>query len=102
MERDGRVDVLKGAHTVIAAPTGLVRLAPFANPGMASGGTGDVLTGVIAGLMAQGLDTTDAACCGVYLHGLAAEATTGIMGNAGSLASDLVQQIPHTMHRLKQ
>ncbi len=94
--------VLKGAHTVIAAPTGLVRVAPFANPGMASGGTGDVLTGVIAGLLAQGLDTTTAACCGVYLHGLAAEATTGIMGNAGSLASDLVQQIPRTMHRLKQ
>ncbi len=94
--------VLKGAHTVIAEPGGLVRMAPFANPGMASGGTGDVLTGTIAGLMAQGLDAVNAACCGVYLHGLAAEATTAVLGNAGSLASDLVEHIPQTIHSLMQ
>ena len=94
--------VLKGAHTVIAEPSGLVRMAPFANPGMASGGTGDVLTGTIAGLMAQGLDTTAAACCGVYLHGLAAEATSASMGNTGSLASDLLHQIPGTINQLRR
>ena len=94
--------VLKGAHTVIADPGGLVRVAPFANPGMASAGTGDVLSGIITGLLAQGLGTTDAACCGVYMHGLASEAVTRKLGNAGSLASDLVEQIPDAIRRLKQ
>ena len=94
--------VLKGAHTAIADPGGLVRVAPFANPGMASAGTGDVLSGIITGLLAQGLDTTDAACCGVFLHGLAGNTVTRALGNAGSLASDLVEQIPDAIRRLKQ
>ena len=93
--------VLKGALTVIAGPGGLVQVAPFANPGMASAGTGDVLSGIITGLLAQGLGTADAACCGVYLHGLAGEAVTRKLGNAGSLASDLLEQIPATICRLK-
>lgn len=93
--------VLKGAMTVIADPRGMVRVAPFANPGMASAGTGDVLSGIITGLLAQGLGTADAACCGVYLHGLAGEAVTRKLGNAGSLASDLLEQIPATICRLK-
>ena len=94
--------VLKGALTVIADPEGLIRVAPFANPGMASAGTGDVLSGIITGLLAQGLDTTDAACCGVYLHGQAGEAVTRKLGNAGSLASDLVAQIPGAIRQLKR
>ncbi|MCE2464269.1 MAG: NAD(P)H-hydrate dehydratase [Dehalococcoidia bacterium] len=61
--------VLKGAYTVVASPAGVCHVNPFANPALASGGTGDVLTGVIAGLMAQGLSPEDASCCGVYLHG---------------------------------
>ena len=93
---------LKGAHTVIADPGGTVRIAPFANPGLASGGTGDALAGIIVGLLAQGLDTTTAACCGVYLHGLAGEAAVESMGNAGTLASDLVERIPQAMQRLKE
>ncbi len=94
--------VLKGALTVIADPGGLVRVAPFTNPGMASAGTGDVLSGIITGLLAQGLDATEAACCGVYLHGLAGEAVVRKLGNAGSLASDLVEQIPGAIRQLKQ
>ena len=94
--------VLKGALTVIAEPGGLVRVAPFANPGMASAGTGDVLSGIITGLLAQGLDTTDAACCGVYLHGMAGATVTQTLGNAGSLASDLLEQIPAAIRLLKQ
>ena len=94
--------VLKGALTVIADPGGLVRVAPFTNPGMASAGTGDVLSGIITGLLAQGLDATDAACCGVYLHGLAGEAVIRKLGNAGSLASDLVERIPGAIRQLKQ
>jgi hydroxyethylthiazole kinase-like uncharacterized protein yjeF len=94
--------VLKGAHTVVAEPEGPVQLSPFANPGLASGGTGDVLTGVIAGLMAQGLSIYDAACCGVFIHGKAAEAVRWVMGDAGSTASDLIEQLPVTMDRLRR
>ena len=92
---------LKGALTVVAEPGGLVRISPFANPGLASGGTGDVLTGVTAGLMAQGLSPFDAACCGVYLHGLAAETVVRKHGNTGVLASDLVEQLPAAIKSLR-
>ena len=92
---------LKGAFTVIADPGGPVRVSPFANPGLASGGTGDVLTGIIAGLMAQGLSPTDATACGVYLHGRAGESVAAAMGNAGSAATDLIQVLPETMSGLR-
>ncbi|MCX6844103.1 MAG: NAD(P)H-hydrate dehydratase, partial [candidate division WOR-3 bacterium] len=65
--------VLKGASTVVAAPDGRVFVNPTGNSGLASGGTGDVLTGLIVGLMAQGTSPLDAACAGVFLHGLAAD-----------------------------
>ena len=94
--------VLKGAHTVIAEPGGLVRVSPFANPGLASGGTGDVLAGIIAGLLAQGLPPAGAACCGVYLHGRVAEAVRDRMGDAGTIASDLIERLPETIGRLRQ
>jgi NAD(P)H-hydrate epimerase len=94
--------VLKGAHTVIAEPGGPVRVSPFANPGLASGGTGDVLAGIIAGLLAQGLSPADATCCGVYLHGQVAEAVRDRMGDAGTIASDLIELLPETMGRLRR
>ncbi|MEK7814438.1 MAG: ADP/ATP-dependent (S)-NAD(P)H-hydrate dehydratase, partial [Chloroflexota bacterium] len=93
---------LKGAHTVVAEPGGLVRVSPFANPALASGGTGDVLTGIIAGLMAQGLTPYDATCCGVYLHGQAAEAVRRARGDTGTLASDLIERLPETISQLRQ
>ena len=97
------VDVtLKGAHSVIAQPSGLVRISPFANPGLASGGTGDVLSGIIAGLMAQGLSPGDASCCGVYLHGLAGETARENLGEAGLVASDLIWQLPVVLNRLRR
>ena len=92
---------LKGAHTVIAEPTGLVRISPFANPALASGGTGDVLTGILVGLMAQGLSPDDAASCGVYLHGQVAEAARERMGDAGMVASDLIERLPEALNRLR-
>ena len=94
--------VLKGANTVIAEPGGTVRVAPFVNPGMASGGTGDVLSGVIAGLMAQGLAPDVAACCGVFLHGEAGEMTVFQLGNTGAAASDLLLEIPAAFKRLRE
>lgn len=92
----GAVVVLKGAYTAIAEPAGrhpegLVRIAPFANPALASGGTGDVLTGIIAGLLAQGLEPFTAASCGVYRHGQAAARLTAADPNAVLLASDLIR-----------
>ena len=92
--------VLKGANTVIGQPDGTVRVASFANPGLATGGTGDVLSGVIAGLMAQGLEPAAAANCGVYLHGDAGREMTLALGNIGTAASDLLPQIPSALRRL--
>jgi len=87
-KRYGATTVLKGAGTLIASAAGEVVACPWGNPGMASGGMGDVLTGVIAGLLAQGLDAWDGACAGVALHARAGDlAASG--GQAGTLASDL-------------
>ena len=103
-ERWQSVVVLKGAFTAIAEPAastangekrdGLVRLSPFANPGLASGGTGDVLTGIIGSLLAQGMTPFEAASCGVYLHGLAAETITERQGPTGLLASEVAEALP--------
>jgi NAD(P)H-hydrate epimerase len=93
--------VLKGANTVVAAPDGRARLSPFANPGLASGGTGDVLAGAIAGLIAQGMEPYEAASLGVYLHGLAGERVREELGDAGMIASDLLVALPRAMKELR-
>lgn len=93
--------VLKGAYTVIAAPDGRCRISPFANPGLASAGTGDVLAGAIAGLVAQGLSLFDAAALGVYLHGETGEMIKDMLGDAGMIASDLLLALPVVIKRLK-
>ncbi len=100
-ERWGQTVVLKGAYTVIAAPDGRCFISPFANPALASGGTGDVLAGMIAGLMAQGAEPVDAACCGVYLHAAVGEELRGEMGDAGVLASDMLPRLPRAMQTLR-
>jgi NAD(P)H-hydrate epimerase len=96
----GQVLVLKGARTAVAAPDGRVAVAPFENPAMASGGTGDVLAGMIGALLAQGLASFDAARLGVYLHGLAGEAVRERIGDAGLLAGDLPDLVPMGRKRL--
>ncbi len=93
--------VLKGANTVIGQPDGTVCVASFANPGMATGGTGDVLSGMIGGLMAQGLPPAVAAACGVYLHGEAGLEVVSRLGNTGMAASDLLPEIPAAMNRIR-
>jgi NAD(P)H-hydrate epimerase len=95
-----QVVVPKGAHTVIAAPGGSAVMAPFENPAMASGGTGDVLAGTIGALLAQGLVPYDAARLGVYLHGQAGELVRERIGDAGLLASDLPDAMPLARRRL--
>ena len=93
--------VLKGAYTVIASPDGQVKISPFANPGLASARTGDVLTGAIAGLVAQGLSLSDAAALGVYLHGEAGETVKGRLGDTGMIATDLLPALPLVIKQLK-
>ena len=96
----GHVVVLKGAHTVIAAPDGAAAVATFENPALASGGTGDVLAGTIGGLLAQGLAPYAAARLGVHLHGMAGEAVRHRVGDAGLLAGDLPLEIARARNRL--
>ena len=96
----GQVVVLKGAKTVIAEPDGTATVAPFENPALASGGTGDVLSGVIGGLLAQGMAPGPAARLGVFLHGTAGDLVRDRLGDAGLLASDLPDSIPLVRKRL--
>jgi len=84
----------KGAYSVIANPDGEVTVLPFANPALATAGSGDVLAGSIAGLLAQGLEPFDAAVAGGYLHGLAGELARDRLGNAGVVAGDLPSMLP--------
>lgn len=97
-----KIVVLKGAYTVAAAPDGRCVLNPFANPGLASAGTGDVLSGVIAGLVGQGLPLFEAASAGVYLHAVAGESVRDRMGDAGMIASDLLPELPVAIKRIKE
>jgi NAD(P)H-hydrate epimerase len=89
--------VLKGANTVIADPHGQVAICPTGNPGMASAGMGDVLTGMITGFLAQGLTAWNAARAGVYVHGLAGDFAALTMGEPGLIASDLISAIPRAL-----
>jgi len=82
--------VLKGAPTIIGSPDGYVFINSTGNPGMATAGMGDVLTGAIAGLVAQGMSPLDGALAGVYLHGLAGDISKSELGEAGLLAGDVL------------
>ncbi len=89
--------VLKGAHTVIATPEANVFLSNTGNPGMATGGTGDALTGIIGAGLAQGIAPTDAAIWGVVLHGLAGDLAKETQGEISLITSDLIAKIPEAM-----
>jgi len=93
--------VLKGARTVIARPDGLVAICPTGNPGMATAGTGDVLTGMIVGLLAQRVPVWEAACAATYFHGLAGDLASRRLGQPGMLAGDLIAQIPYALQQTK-
>ena len=92
--------VLKGARTVMAHPDGRVYVNLTGNPGMASGGMGDVLTGVIAGFVAQGYAPEDAIHLGVFLHGAAADHLSVHEGPFGYLATDVMKRLPHQIRKL--
>jgi NAD(P)H-hydrate epimerase len=94
--------VLKGAHTVIAAPDGRAWINTTGNPGMASGGMGDVLTGVVGGLLAQGYPPEEACVLGVFLHGYVGDLAMQEKGEIGILARDLIERLPEGLRALRQ
>jgi ADP-dependent NAD(P)H-hydrate dehydratase / NAD(P)H-hydrate epimerase len=99
--RHGVTLLLKGHRTIIAAPDGRLAINSTGNPAMASGGMGDTLTGLIAGLISQGFDPFDAACIGAYVHGAAADMRIGNVASRGLSASDVLDDIPRVIGRLE-
>jgi NAD(P)H-hydrate epimerase len=93
--------VLKGAFTVVAAPGEQAMVIPFANPALATAGSGDVLAGAIAGLRAQGMDAFQAAVAGAFLHGLAGELARAELGEMGVVAGDLPSRLPLALQRIR-
>lgn len=87
------VVVLKGARTVVAAPDGRVRVNPTGNPGLSRGGSGDVLAGMTAALLACRLPAYEAAACAVYLHGAAADRAAAVHGEYGMLPHDILPEL---------
>jgi NAD(P)H-hydrate epimerase len=94
--------VLKGAYTSVACPEGNIYFNPTGNPGMAKGGSGDVLTGILAALLAQEYTSKEAALLGVYLHGLAGDLAASELGMDSMIATDLVSQIPYSFKKLQR
>lgn len=92
--------VLKGAGTVVAAPGGEVFVNTTGNAGMATAGTGDVLTGVIGSLLAQGYGPTWSACLGVYVHGLAGDLAAAEKGETGMIAGDVIEKLPEAIRKI--
>lgn len=97
----GAVALLKGAGTVIATPDGRLVVNPTGGPALAAGGTGDVLLGMLTGLLAQGVPAPDAAALAAWLHGAAADAWTRRAGTAGLLAGDLAADLPEVLAALR-
>lgn len=101
-QRFGATVVLKGHHTVIADPDGRVVINETGNAGMAVGGSGDVLAGMIASLAAQGLSPWDAARCGVYLHGLAGDRAAARLSQHAMLPTDMIGELSALFLQLEQ
>ena len=92
--------VLKGAHTCITTPDGKSYFNSTGNSGLAKGGSGDVLTGLITGLLAQGYTSFEASLIGVYVHGLAGDMTKEEKGEVAMIPTDVIENIPNAFKRL--
>jgi NAD(P)H-hydrate epimerase len=101
-ERWKQVVTLKGAHTIVTAPDRQTVIIPFANPGLATAGSGDVLAGAIVGFLAQGLSPFAAAVAGAYIHGLAGHLVREATGDAGMVAGDLLPMLPQAIALVSQ
>lgn len=100
--QSGAVALLKGAATVAAAPGRRSVVNPTGGPLLAAGGSGDVLAGVVGGLLAQGVEALEAAALAAYVHGAAADRLAACRGSAGTLAGELAAALPETLHALTQ
>lgn len=94
--------ILKGHNTIITTPSGEMYENTTGNAGLAKGGSGDVLSGMIAALLAQGMIPQNAAACAVYLHGMTADSLSDKMSQYSMLARDLIEEIPFTLKKLEQ
>jgi len=97
-QRYQAVAVLKGCGTVVADADGRYAICPLGNPGMATAGSGDVLSGVIGAMLAQGLSCWDAACAGVVAHARAGDLAAERVGERGLMASDITRQLPAVLN----
>ncbi|HOI31427.1 MAG: NAD(P)H-hydrate dehydratase [Bacteroidales bacterium] len=100
--RFGLILILKGAFTCVSLPDGKCFFNPTGNPGMATAGSGDVLTGIISGLLAQGYSPAKASLLGVYLHGLAGDLAAEQLGMESMLASDIISHLPKAIARIRE
>jgi ADP-dependent NAD(P)H-hydrate dehydratase / NAD(P)H-hydrate epimerase len=101
-EKFGCVVVLKGSHTIVAGPDGEVFINPTGNAGMATAGAGDVLSGIIGGLLAQRLTPLDAATAGVYIHGAAGDFAVTELGETGLIAGDIMNGVPYAIGNIEK
>lgn len=101
-EKYNCVVVLKGAHTSVSSPENIVQFNSTGNPGMATGGSGDVLTGIILSLLAQGYDSYNAAVLGVYLHGVAGDIAAGKSSYESIIASDIINSIGEGFNKIRE
>ena len=92
--------VLKGARSLIATPKGMVYINPTGNPGMSTGGMGDILTGVISGLLSQRYSPEDACLLGTFIHGYAGDIVAERIGKSGLTASDVADTVPEALNRV--
>lgn len=93
--------ILKGARTIVATPEGDVYINPTGNPGMATAGTGDVLSGIIAGFLSQGLSAKDSSILGVYLHGMAGDIAAENLSQTALIAGDLLKYFPDAVKKIE-
>jgi NAD(P)H-hydrate repair Nnr-like enzyme with NAD(P)H-hydrate dehydratase domain len=101
-EKFNCIIVLKGAHTSITFPDGKVFFNSTGNPGMATGGSGDVLTGIILSLLSQGYTPENAALLGVYIHGLAGDIAAGEVCYESIIASDIINCIGKAFNKIRE
>ena len=94
--------LLKGHHTSLCLPDGHIVFNTTGNAGMATAGSGDVLTGIITGLLARGYKQKDACIVGMYLHGLAGDIAAKELGQESIIASDLIQYLPYAFKRINE
>src|SRR5690606_1000971 len=99
-EKHQVIIVLKGAYTSVSMPDGHMYFNTTGNPGMATGGSGDVLTGIITGLLAQGLPPENAALAGVYLHGVAGDLARIYVNETSMTAGDIISFLPEAFNHL--